>query len=220
MKKITLFLFAFYFLIACDLYPAEETLQYITIKKGKIKNKAWTITDKNNSFIVKSSSDSKSSCQLELDQNYHLIRFEELDPSEDYELIAYRQNNQLIAKVKIGKESFSQTYTIDDQRWVQEFAFGFKEFLSSEKKNMRFQILHPKDLSMYELIIIKEEEENLSIDDKTYQAQKVKITLPGFRGRFWKAQAWYDVTSFELLRYKANEGPGTAVSETLFMGKK
>ena len=220
MKKLTLFLFAFYCFIACDLFPAEETLNYITIKKGKAKSKSWTIEDKKNQFFVLGTSESKSICKLELDQNYHLMRFEEVDPSEDYELIAYRDKNQLIAEVKIGKESFSQSHTIDDQRWVQEFAFGFKEFLSSNKKNMKFQILHPKDLSMYELIIIKEEEENLSIDDKTYQAQRVKITLPGFRGRFWKAQAWYDAKSFELLRYKANEGPGTAVSETLFMGKK
>ncbi len=101
---------------------------------------------------------------------------------------------------------------------MQEFVFGFKDFLVSNDREYKFEILNPQDLDMHDMIAIKEYVEELKIDNATYVAQKVKITLQGFKRRFWRAEAWYDTKTQRLLRYKANEGPGTPITETLFIG--
>ena len=68
------------------------------------------------------------------------------------------------------------------------------------------------------MIATKDYVEDLSINGKSYKAQKLKITLQGFKKRFWKAEVWYDLQTLELLRYKANEGPGTPITEINLTG--
>jgi hypothetical protein len=67
------------------------------------------------------------------------------------------------------------------------------------------------------MIATKLDVEDLTINGKIYNAQKLKITLQGFKKRFWKAEVWYDTATHLMLRYKANEGPGTPITDTIFL---
>ena len=56
--------------------------------------------------------------------------------------------------------------------------------------------------------------ETVEVAGTKYNAQKVKVTLTGFKKNFWKAQLWFDKESHLLIRYRANEAPGTPYTET------
>ena len=65
---------------------------------------------------------------------------------------------------------------------------------------------------MYNMVAVKESNENIKINNENRPTKKVKITLQGIKKFFWSAQLWYDEKTNDLLKYVANEGPGTPTS--------
>jgi len=103
-------------------------------------------------------------------------------------------------------------YQIGKSAWIQEFGFGLRPFVQSGYKSYKFCIINPKDYSLNQMVAKKERVELIDVNDKTYKAQKVKITLQGFKSLFWTAYAWFDTASGDLLMYRGNKGPNTPTS--------
>ena len=126
---------------------------------------------------------------------------------------------KLSLKGRAFGRKIKREYTLAD-RWVQDFTFGLRPFLDSKRQNYSFVILSPNDFTTNELIASKDGIEKIKIGDTTYNTQRVKITLPGFKSMFWKADAWYDLGTFDLIKYRANKGPGTPMSTLILNSKK
>lgn len=105
-----------------------------------------------------------------------------------------------------------KTYNIGNEPWVQQFWYGLKPFLESSKKEYKFSIINPEDFSHVRMVAYKQKVVPLTIDNKTYDAQFVKVTLQGFQGMFWSAKVWYDARDHSFLKYEATKGPKTPLT--------
>ena len=207
-------------MILSSKLPSNETLSYQSVTEKKAIDTEWKVESIPTGFNIEGISSNKSTAYLITDKDFFLENFIQIDPNKGYDIEAKRSGNTLTIISKDKKGQRTKTYDIGSTPWVQEFTFGFKDFLASKKKEYKFEILHPKNLELHDMIATKDVLEDVTIDGIEYATQKLKITLQGFKKRFWKAEVWYDTTTKNLIRYKANEGPGTPMTELLFIEKK
>ncbi|NGX29314.1 MAG: hypothetical protein K940chlam4_00145 [Candidatus Anoxychlamydiales bacterium] len=145
------------------------------------------------------------------------LHFQSAKEDSDYKFII--EKRKLSLKGRAFGRKIKREYVLSD-RWIQDFTFGLRPFLDSKRQKYSFVILSPNDFSTNELIASKEGIEKIKINDTTYNAQRVMITLPGFKAMFWRADAWYDLDTFDLIKYRANKGPGTPMSTLVLDSKK
>jgi hypothetical protein len=196
-----------------------EKLTYESITEKMAIDTTWNIEKTESGIAIEGISSNKSNALLKMDKDFFLQHFIQKDPNKGYDIEARRIGDNLTITSKDKKGQRTKSYHIGSTPWVQEFTFGFKDFLTSKNKEYKFEILHPKNLEMHDMIATKEGLEDITIDGKEYATQKMKITLQGFKKRFWKAEVWYDTATKHLVRYKANEGPGTPVTELILIEK-
>ncbi|MCX6991123.1 MAG: hypothetical protein NTX49_08700 [Chlamydiae bacterium] len=197
---------------------SENTLEYTSATNGKNVSTDWSVKSEPDHLAITGKTSDGSTAELQTSNSYQLEIFKQNDPIKGYDLIASRKGNTLTITGLVKQDRKTKVYDIGGTPWVQEFAFGFRDFLKKKETEYKFEILHPKDFDIHDMIATKEYVEDLTINGKAYKAQKLKITLQGFKKRFWKAEVWYDLETLQLLRYKANEGPGTPVTETILIG--
>lgn len=189
----------------------ETDLYYSTETEGKVVKSVWKVRVEPNAIVAKADK-GKSSCEAIFSKNLSLYRFVDIDDTN--ETTIKREGSKLIATVKnraTGKETKKEN-KIGKSHWLQEFTVGMKAFLLSKEKSCEFYVLHIDDLSVREMIAKKEGTKTIQLGDRSVRAEKVTITLPGIQSWFWGAEAWYDLETHDLLLYKANSGPGTAMN--------
>lgn len=198
-------------LLFCTNGITEQKIVYESVTKGESIQAFWNVEKKEGKSAMDCvKKDKKIHVEYLLDNS--LSNYTE--SMSDRSLCIEKTGPCLIVKnSEKGKEKVL-SHRIGNKTWIQEFHFGFQNFIRSEKKSCDFCIVYPKDLALHEMVAIKEGEEELEISGKKYKTQKVKITLSGFKKQFWKAHAWFDKESALLVRYKANEGPRTPYTET------
>lgn len=115
----------------------------------------------------------------------------------------------LCAEGVVKGQKQSATYNLGSTLWIQEFEFGMRGFLKSNKPSIYFDILHPKNFKLYKMVAKKQKTEKIKINNIEHNAISVLVTLQGFKSMFWKGYLWYDAKTHDMLMYKANEGPHT-----------
>ncbi len=157
--------------------------------------------------------------QMEYSSDFLLLSYlEKKEPSKELDIV--KEGPCLIIRSRDkGKEKI-KSFKVGSTPWVQDWKFGLQNFLKGDRKEFSFYVVSPKDLSVYEMVATKEIEEELNLEGRKYVAQKVKITLKGFKKKFWKAQTWFDKENLLMLKYRANEGPGTPMTEITLLEEK
>ncbi len=184
-----------------------QTLTYETSLEGKSSETNWTVEETKQKIEV-NGQNKVGDVKIEYSPSFALEHYLEVKDNQTA-LDIFKEGCELLVK---GKESLKKL-KLKQLPWVQEFKFGFQPFLQNAEKEFSFCIVYAKDHSLHDMIATKEKIETLQIGSDSYEAQKLKITLRGFKKKFWKAEAWFDVKTHLLLKYKANEGPGTPITE-------
>lgn len=198
-------------LLFCVNGIANQKIIYESVTKGESIQAFWSIEKKENKSEMDCvKKDKKIHVEYLLDNS--LSNYTE-GTSEKNFCIEKTGPCLIVKNSEKGREKVL-SHRIGNKLWIQEFNFGFQNFIRSEKKSCDFCIVYPKDLALHEMVATKEGEEEIQIAGKKYKTQKVKITLDGFKKQFWKAYAWFDKETALLVRYKANEGPRTPYTET------
>lgn len=218
MEKTLTPIFLIFFLIFQPLVFSKQTFIYNSETGGKSTKYVWTVLKKDNQFHI-TSEGSGSTVKIEALAPYQIKTFNSLTPKKDRTLDFQLNGKKLIASSKIKGEDSSKSYSISTS-WVQEFEFGLQNFLQSKDSSFEFVILNPKTLDINNMIAKKQGKETIEINKKSYDAQIVKVTLTGFKSMFWKAMIWYDISTHDLLIYKANEGPHTTTTTVTFESKE
>ncbi|MBX9923556.1 MAG: hypothetical protein K2Y01_05540 [Rhabdochlamydiaceae bacterium] len=150
--------------------------------------------------------------QLKYSPSFSLLHYVETgSTAKAFEVV--REGSMLI----INNETKTKKLKLGNLPWVQEFKFGFKPFLQSSDQEFIFGIVYNKDNTLQEMIATKEKIETVTVNNQTYETQKLKITLTGFKKRFWKAEAWFDVKTKLMVQYRSNEGPRTPMTEVILL---
>ena len=190
---------------------SKKTYKYINNTEGKVEKSTWIIESKDKKIIIKENSNLENSTSI-YTKDYDLETYSLKSKNNRSNYTMQRDKNILIAKGTSNGKNISTRHNLGGQNWVQEFKFGLKSFLNSKKHSLDFVIVNPDDLSTNKLVATKSYIQNISIDNKNYKVQKVDVSLRGLFSSFWKAEIWYDIKNYDLIKYKANKGPGTAIS--------
>jgi hypothetical protein len=131
-----------------------------------------------------------------------------------------REGDILFARSENNGKKVKKVLSLNGDAWVQEFDFSLKPYVLSKANDFKFSIVNPKDLSLHNMIASKQGLDQIDINGKQFTAQKVKITLCGFKKMFWHADLWFDQKTGDLLRYEANDGPNTPMRIITFLSKE
>jgi len=198
-------------LFVCFSLWSDQTITYHSLTDGIHTQTKWSLAKTVNQVEI-FGQNRGNEIKLKYSPTFDLIHYFEKDSKKT---IFEIQKEGDVLSVKTNAKS--KTLKLGKLPWIQEFKFGFQPFLKSKEKELPFTIVYSKDTTLHEMIATKEKIEKVKVEDKTYEAQKLKITLQGFKKRFWKAEAWFDLETNLMVKYTSNEGPGTAPIEvTIF----
>jgi len=196
----------------------KKTFVYKNITGSKETTNTLLMKKKGDDYSISETSDLGITNSI-YSFNYVLKEQQFQSAKEDSDYTFSLDKKKLFLKGKAFGRKINREYTLIN-RWVQDFTFGLRPFLDSKSHKYSFVILSPNDFTTNELIASKEGIEKIKVNNTTYNTQRIKITLPGFKSMFWKADAWYDLKTFDLIKYRANKGPGTPVSVFILNSKK
>ncbi|MCB1110740.1 MAG: hypothetical protein KDK64_07125 [Chlamydiia bacterium] len=215
MKSILLFLFPF------AMLTADVTYVYNKDVEGRESKTTWTLDFKESDdtlHIIGESTNGKTLIVTSPDRVTKSFRYENTARKDQYSV--HREGDTLIAIRDADGERIQKHFRIGDSAWVQEFDFCFKPFILSGFHDFKFSIVHPKKLSLHDMVATKQGFEPIEVHGKQYDALKVKVTLTGFKKMFWHADLWFDPQAGDLLKYMANEGPNTPLSTITLFSKQ
>lgn len=202
MKKIILCAcLAFSSLFSTEYYKYEE-------QTGNKKSYfTWVLEEGEKSIKIVADED-ESITTLNFTKNFVMYRYAFKSKIEPTEYVFSLNKNILTANGKVNNLQMSEEYPLKT-RWIQQFGFGLRPFVFSEKKSMEFTLLTIDKFEEQKMIATKEGNELVSSNGKTYDTIKISLSLTGFKKMFWKARLWYDSKTGILVKYTANKGPNT-----------
>jgi hypothetical protein len=208
MKKIFLLFLAHSLALSAIPIPFSKHFHYTEQTGNVTLNTTWVFKEKAQETHV-SGSNEISKTSIKWGPSTEFLSYEYNSTQENQEFSIERKKNVLEVKGKLDGQLVQKKYNIGSDHWIQNLGFGLKEFAKSNQNSYKFVKVSPKDFDLVEMVAKKDEIETLTIQNKTYKAQKILLTLTGFRSMFWKAELWYDSETHEFLKYIGNSGPGT-----------
>ncbi len=186
---------------------STETFVYDKDIEGKHTKTTITI-DKQNDQLIVEGKHANSTTMIEYTLHYTLEKIHSKTTKENEYLFILEGDYLKLKKIYDGHFA-EREYDMRGTPWIQDFDFGLKPFLMSSLRKYKFSIINPYNLTLSNMIAIKQEIESITVNNKEFLAQKIKVTLQGYKQMFWSAEIWYDTKTDMLLIYKANEGPNT-----------
>ncbi len=198
-------------LLFCFSLWSDQTISYQSSTDGVSTQTKWSLAETLKQVEI-FGQNRGNEIQLKYSPTFDLIHYFEKDSKKP--VFEIQKEGDVLS---IKNNAKSKTLKLGKLPWIQEFKFGFQPFLKSKDKELPFSIVYSKDTTLHDMIATKEKIEKVKVGDKTYEAQKLKITLQGFKKRFWKAEAWFDVETNLMVKYTSNEGPGTPPIEVTLL---
>lgn len=85
-----------------------------------------------------------------------------------------------------------------------------RDFVLSGEEEILFWVTKPEEEKAVLLKAIREDVETVDVGGAAVEAVRVKYTVPGFKGMFWKSYYWYRTTDGLLVKTEeVRGGPGT-----------
>lgn len=218
-KSFLIFLFIALCSFSFTSYFTKKSYEY----NNKVNNqntKTNIILSKKDSDILISKSTEKDNTSLKYNKDYKLLNLSYKSDKKSTSYNFVNKNNLLICTGIINNKKINKSYKLSNKIWVQDFNFGLIPFLESKKKEFKFYMLNPDDFSKNNMIATKLNITNIKINNENYLAQKIKVTLKGFKSHFWKAEIYFDTKTFDLIKYVSDEGPGTPTIITTLLETK
>lgn len=196
----------------------KTTYTYAKEVEGRSSETTWTL-EKNGEALHIQGEGSGGSTLIVTSPQMETQSFVYKSKNEENEYSIFRDGRYLVARLNQAGEKAQKEFNLGNRTWVQEFDFSFRPFILSTADTYKFCIVHPKKLSLHNMIAAKTHYETLSLGGKTYQTVRVKVTLTGFKKMFWKADLWFERQTGDLLKYVSNEGPNTPTSIITLLSK-
>lgn len=154
-----------------------------------------------NKIIIK-----QKNVTTEYSPSFYIEKYIFQSPHKNFQ-INLKNKNVLLVKGTVNNKKINIKYKINNP-WIQQFCFGLKPFILSQKKDIKFVLISPKNFTLHKIVAIKKNTEFITMQKKQKKAQKIIMKLAGFKSLFWQATLWFD-SKGNLLKYKGNDGPNT-----------
>ena len=174
----------------------------IEIENDENASSTCTITTENVNKVINCVG-TKNTETLKL-KNNKLIEWINYFSPKTYFNAKHVDNNIILTGKNKDKEIYKE-YKLSNTPWVQSPSLLLTEFILSNKKEIEFVMATGPMFS--KMIIKKETQETVTINNKTYESIKIKMSPPGLLGKLWKASIWYDAKNGNMIKYEAPNGP-------------
>ncbi len=219
MKYIVFLSLIIRLVIDIDPLHSKSETYYYEESAGKESKKTISKIETENQLYLIQCEKLHGNSWIQCSHSYDFQQYDFLSNDKELKYTLLKKGNYLNIKGSSQGKEFSKKYKIN-LPWIQEFAFGLIPFVKSDEAQFKFYILNAKDFSLHKMVAKKAGQEMITLNDKTFSAQKIKVTLDGFRSIFWHGEIWFDSINHYLLIYKANEGPNTPTTTISFVSQK
>ena len=153
------------------------------------------------------------------------MRWQHSDTELAHNFVVKRTGNNIAISGTFKGNPINKTVEIDKDQWFNKVDHALSEWVRSDKEKLDFWVLKlSSDLDPIKIRAEKVGKETLKLDDGTFQAIKVKLTLSSFlMSNFWSSYYWYRAEDGLFLKFKGTMGmpgtPTTIIELTSFAGK-
>ncbi|NGX28713.1 MAG: hypothetical protein K940chlam1_00899 [Candidatus Anoxychlamydiales bacterium] len=219
-KKYFLMILAFILVSSFSITEIfnKKTYVYKNVTGSSKNTTTWLVKRQKGDLVITKTSD-YGITDIVYSPKYELklMKFSSATENDDYKM--QLDDNKLTLNGTIKGRKASKVYIMSD-RWVQDFNYGLRNFLESQMSEYKFVIINPDDFTSYQMVATRKGIHKMKINDHIYNTQQIEVSLRGFRSLFWKAQIWYDLETYDLVKYRANDGPGSPMKTTILDSKK
>ena len=209
-----MYIISFIFIFLSTTLIGKQTYVYEKETNGMKTQTKWVLEDKDITGESK-----YTQTKLKNEHNLQTLFFSHSSKSNTHSISIRCQNNSIQIEKATPTKVFYKSYRLGKYPWIQEFLFSLKPFILSIENKVFFEIINPKNLDMHEMICKKIGHEKVKINEEEKDSLRAKVTLTGFKKMFWHADLWYDPNTGDLLMYKADEGPKTALTTIRLISK-
>lgn len=140
-------------------------------------------------------------------------RWELHNREEDTNLVAKRSGDLIIVQGRFKGKEVAKKIKIDGRPWFQAWNLSFGPFVLSGEGKREFWAIQDSDLKEFVMVVLREKEEALELNDEAVEAVKFKVTLNNWMSIFWSCNYWFRKSDGVFLRSEgANGPPGTPVT--------
>jgi len=216
LLPLTFLIFSFDF---TDIFSKKTTHVYSNKTNGKTYDTTWTIQKKKGGFFIEGK-DEEGTTQLYCTKTFIIKKYDFQSAKEDTSYSFSRTDGNLACGGKVKGKQMQAKLHLGRKKWIQQFGYGLQPFAQSKDSKWNFQTVNPNKFELVSMVATKDAIETLVIGKTSYQAQKINITLTGFKSMFWSATIWFDTKTYLFLRYEGNDGPNTPTTVVTYKGEK
>lgn len=153
------------------------------------------------------------------DEAMDTYREEYLDTVGGDHLTVRRESEGLVLSGTLGGKQLSRTFE-ESGLWFGSVLL-LRDFVLSGEDEILFLVTKPEEERVVQLKAIREAVETVRVAGQDVEAVRVKYTVPGFQGLFWKSYYWYRASDGLLVKTDEVRGmPGTPNVHTELVGER
>ena len=201
IRSVSILLVLLFTINATAMQNVQIVRHYIE-KKGSSEEKIrWCLSQKEGFSLTY-----KRATEIHVtktDKNLATLSWTMDDSVRECSVIAERKNNTIFLQGNIKGQPINESIKVDDCPWFQASSLSLKDFVISNKKQIKFWILRPKTLKAYKLKAEKLGIEDLQLKDRTMKTVKIRLSLDGWRSQLWSSTYWFSARDGLFLRFEA-----------------
>ena len=214
MKKIFLIILLFPILVF-----GESKNSYKISSGEDVNYSTFSISEKGSQILYTYNHETEEQINY-YDQNGVTQIFTHKDSLNNIDYSAVKDGKRIILKGNSGEKNINKTIKIDDNPWKQSMSYSLSEFALGKEEKITFWIVRLDKLKGAKIQAKKIEKEDIQVNEKQYNAVKVKISAPGLLSNFWHGNYWFRCSDGLFLKYEGLNGlPGAGKTIIEFLEK-
>lgn len=130
------------------------------------------------------------------------------NPATGDELTMRRFGKALRLTGSLEGKAVDKEFEVDDV-WYGSVLL-LRDFVLTDEEEREFYVTKPEEERVVKLVAVRENVETVTVNGQECEAVKIKYTVPGFQGMFWKSYYWYRTSDGLLVKTEETRGgPGT-----------
>jgi hypothetical protein len=191
----------------CTKITFAQTLLYKITTSNKEFNRKTVITKLDNGYLIKTSNLlNKDESTYSTDLSFSIIQWNFHSSEKGANIFAKRMDNIIFVTGQIKDKQINEKIEIDNLPWYQEWGWGLRAHIISNKEPIRFWTLNSNFQQIAKFEAKKEKPETIELNGQKIESVYVKIRLTGVMKLLWSGDMWFRKSDGVFLYSKMKDG--------------
>lgn len=190
-----------------------EAYRYREITGESVKTVDWRLT-KGDTFVLTTATARERNVTV-AGPGYDTIEWRTVNAQEQTHLTARRHGDAIALSGRFKGEPIDRTLAIDDRPWYQATSLSLRDFIASADTERAFWTIRTDTLTVHRVKAIKKGIQRVEAGNRPKALLHIRLTLPGWRGPFWKSDYWFGLPDGVFYRFEGPSGPPGAPMTTV-----